>query len=117
MSKSMLPGEVDGYQEVAQAIRAMSEICDIRTLNIGASADEDISIATVFGAGYFAKIFVNTTVADGDILVKTSLNGEGGYVTVPVASKMSTGVLPRITHVKKTGSVATVNVYLQRINQ
>jgi len=118
MAKSNVEGELDGLKMVEECIRSSADWYDIRSIEIGASTDEEIAIATVFGAGTVCKQILNTTNADGVVLVKTRANGANGFVSLPVKAGIPSGKLPAITHIKKTGSMAGVVIrFLQRINQ
>lgn len=117
MAKSLKAGEIDGGQPTDQALRQMAGWYDMKVLNVRASSDDDIALATVLGSGVVVREIVDTTGEDGNILVKTVNNESAGYVTYPIKANSSTGLLPAISHIKKPGSVATVICKYQKINQ
>jgi hypothetical protein len=86
----------------------------MKSIAIGASADENVDLYTVIGAGAVGCDVFNTTGATGNIIVGKTIDD---YVTIPVQAYSRTGLIGRFRYIKKTGSIATAVILYQEINQ
>jgi hypothetical protein len=116
MSDGLLEGVLDSYIGMDKATKSSGDWRDLRTIDISGSADEDIALATVALCGTNARIKAFIPLADGNLLVKTVRNKSNGYITIPVTAGNPTPKLPAISHIKKTGSVASVIALYQTTN-
>lgn len=114
-AKTGAVGEIDGLQSTADAARMITGWYGMRTLSIVGSASDTIVIDSVFGRGTVARQFVNMTNSDSVVIVKTLR--DTGFQRLPIATLQSTGILPTITHIIKSGSLDSVKVFYSKINQ
>lgn len=113
--KSFAMGEIDGYMSAADGERAQTGYYGMRTLSIVGSSTDTIVIDSIFGRGTVARMFFNMTSADGVLIVKTLR--DPGFQRLNIAALQYSGLQPTITHILKTGSIDSVKVYYQKINQ
>lgn len=104
----------DGKQTTDDSLRTAAGFYDMVTIDTAAGA-EDIDLQTVIGAGAIGVGLIAN--ADGNALIKTVNNTAAGYVTIPVTSGEKLWPLPDFRYIKKTGSIASITVMFQLINQ
>ena len=110
----MILGELGPYAETKDMLQYISGPYDMYPIDISGSLVEDISLETVIGSGAVGVIVVNNSGADGNILLKTVQNTYGDYITFPIKSSLTSGLLPRFTHIKKTGSISSAVILYQK---
>jgi imidazole glycerol phosphate synthase subunit HisF len=110
-------GEIDGKLPVERALNAIAGYYDMYPIAVSSSATEDIDLEVAIGSGVIGVDVMDTTGTAGNVLIKTVNNEYGDYVTVPVAASSRIGVLPRFQHIKKTGTVNSIIVFYQKVNQ
>jgi hypothetical protein len=109
-------GEVDGKVSVERVLNAIAGYYGMKSINT-AALDEDIDLEVIIGPGALGIDAFNTTVADGNILVKDINNEASDYVTIPIKASLRCGPVARFQHIKKTGSIATLTLLYQMRNQ
>ncbi len=112
--KSFAVGEIDGYFSASDAARMTAGWYDIKKLNVVGSSVDTIVIDTVFGKGTVARQFINLTSSDGFIVCETL---RGSWVRIPIPALGETSILPTIRRVLKTGTLDSMLVKIQKINQ
>jgi hypothetical protein len=113
-AKSYAVGEIDGYFNAADAARMAAGWYDMQKLNVVGSSVDTIVIDTVYGKGTVARQFINLTSSDGFIICETI---RGSWVRLPIPALGETSILPTIRRVVKTGTVDSLIVKIQKINQ
>jgi hypothetical protein len=116
MSDGLLEGVLDSYIGMDKAAKSSGDWRDMRTIDIAGSADEDIALATAAHCGTNARVKGFIPLADGNLLVRTFRNRSNAYITIPVTAGVPTPKLPAISHIKKTGSIASAIAMYQTTN-
>lgn len=114
LAKTGAMGEIDGLQSNDNATRAAAGWYSADSLNVSGYSGDTIVIDTVFGRGTVAREFINLTSSDGFIVCEDL---RGKWVRWPAPANGSTGLLPTIRRILKAGTVATIIVKYQKINQ
>jgi len=97
-----------------EALGFMSGYSGMVNVNISGSSDENIDLYSLVGTGVIGCDVIDTSGTAGNILVGKVTTD---YKTVPIAANGRTGLLARFRYIKKTGSVTSVLVLYQKINQ
>ena len=108
-------GKIGTMDDGMSLTAANSGFCDMQAIDIFGSSDEDIDVVTLLGGNVVVRGFKATSA--GNLLLKTVENDSDGYVTYPMQSGEKDILLPPIAFIKKTGSIAGVIAYYQKINQ
>lgn len=102
-------------EEANQAVNLQTGFYDMVEVDISGSASEDIDLDSLLGSTVVVRTVMNNTATDGNVLMKTLNDSSSGYVTVPLNAGVTTGLLPVIKYIKKTGSVDSVICFTQKI--
>jgi hypothetical protein len=116
MSDGLLEGVLDSYISMDKQAKSSADWRDMQVIDINGSASEDIALASAALCGTNSRVKAFIPLADGNLLVKTVRNKSNGYITIPVTAGNPTPKLPAISHIKKTGSIASVIAMYQTTN-
>ena len=114
LARSGAMGEIDGFQSNDNATRAVAGWYGADSIDVTGFTGDTIVIDSVFGHGTVAREFINLTGSDGFVVCEDL---RGKWVRWPAPSLGSTGLTPTIRRILKAGTVGTIIVKYQKVNQ